>query len=142
MPEDGLMTIGRAAEILGVATSTLRYYQKLGLLVPASRSRAGYRMYAPEDMDRGRFIRSAQAAGFALEDIRALMSLQPDDPASCKAAVVGLIEQRLKDVDRKLADLKRVRETLRQARQRCRSSKGECMVLKDLSPARSTRRRR
>ncbi len=142
MPGDDLMTIGGVAETLGIATSTLRYYERVGLLVPTSRSRAGYRMYSAEDVDRGRFIRSAQAAGFALEDIRVLLSLRLDDPAACKGTVQGLIDQRLEDVDKKLANLERVREALLQARQRCRSSKGECMVLRDLSPPKSTRKRR
>ncbi len=134
------MTIGQAAELLSVATSALRYYEKLGLLVPTARSGAGYRMYDVGDVDRARFIRSAQSAGFALEDVRALMKLQRDDGASCKAEVQRLIKRRLQDVDRKLSNLKQVSEALCQAMQRCRRSRGQCPVLKDLSSNKSKRR--
>ena len=73
--EDGLTTIGEIAGSVGVATSTLRYYEREGLLKPSGRSGAGYRLYDPASVERLRFIRTAQAVGFALDDIKALLAL-------------------------------------------------------------------
>ena len=138
-PRNGLMTIGQVAEAVGLATSALRYYERAGLLRPAQRSRAGYRLYDPSAVEQLEFIRAGQAVGFTLDDIRALLAL--DDNSSCKQ-VQTLIERRLAEVDAKLADLKRVRATLANALTRCRSSRKGCAVLADLKRKRSKARSR
>lgn len=126
---DGLMTIGEAATSVGVATSVLRYYEEQELLVPSARSSSGYRMYAAEDVDRLRFIRSAQAIGFTLDDIRALLDVETDAPTACRHEVQSLIERRVAEVDAKMKDLRRVRKALGDALKRCRASKDRCEVL-------------
>ncbi len=115
-----LMTIGRVAETTGVATTTLRYYEREGLVFPRVRTQAGYRLYDEMAVERLEFIRAGQAVGFTLGDIRALVELDGDSP--CKR-VQALIERRLADVDAKLADLRRMRTTLATALARCRESK-------------------
>ena len=122
---------------MGVATTTLRYYERAGLLSPTDRSRAGYRFYDDEAVHRLEFIRAAQGVGFTLGDIRALLELSGD--SSCKQ-VQSLIERRLADVEQKLADLTRVRSALGDALQRCRDSKKGCAVLADLKRKRKLRR--
>jgi MerR family transcriptional regulator, mercuric resistance operon regulatory protein len=136
----GMMTIGEMARTAGVATPTLRYYEQEGLLSPTARSRAGYRLYNAEAVEQLRFIRSAQAVGFTLEDIRALARLEGESGKNCKAKVRRLLEKRLSDVNEKMKDLKRVQRALGQALDRCQRSNGECKVLKEIRPARKTRR--
>lgn len=130
---DGLTTIGQIAGSVGVATSTLRYYEREGLLKPAGRSGAGYRLYDPASVERLRFIRTAQAVGFALEDIKALLAL--DERTSCKK-VRGVIEDRLVEVVRRVAELKGVERTLKAALNRCKRSRKGCQVLLDLRGSR------
>ncbi len=131
------MTIGQVAAAVGVAATTLRFYEREGLLSPTDRSRAGYRLYDDGAVQRLEFIRSAQAVGFTLEDIRALLELNGDSP--CKE-VQALIERRLTEVDEKLTDLTRVRSTLADAFERCRKSKKGCAVVADLKRKRGKRR--
>jgi MerR family mercuric resistance operon transcriptional regulator len=131
------LTIGEVAQAAGVAATTLRYYEREGLLSPTDRSRAGYRLYDDGAVERLEFIRAAQAVGFTLDDIRALLELNGDSP--CKE-VQALIERRLTEVDVKLADLNRVRSTLADALQRCRKSKKGCAVVADLKRKRGKRR--
>jgi len=120
------MTIGRAAETLGVPVSTLRYYEREGLVTPPERSSSGYRLYDQAAVERLAFIRSAQAVGFTLEDIRELLRL--DEDSSCKD-VQRLLNHRLAEVESKLADLKRVRNALSGALEQCRKSRRGCGVL-------------
>ncbi len=127
--KNGLGTFGQIASTVDVATSTLRYYEREGLLTPAARSSAGYRLYDPGAIDQLRFIRSAQSVGFPLEDIKSLLAL--DGRTSCKQ-VQGMIEQRLGEVARRIAELKSVQRTLSSALKRCRKSKKGCPVLTDL----------
>ncbi|MBX3396739.1 MAG: heavy metal-responsive transcriptional regulator [Phycisphaerae bacterium] len=133
----GQLTIGETAQSAGVATTTLRYYERKGLLSPTDRSRAGYRLYDNSAVERLEFIRAAQAVGFTLDDIRALLQLNGDSP--CKQ-VQALIGRRMAEVDEKLADLRRVRATLADALERCRKSKKGCAVVADLKRKRGIRR--
>ena len=131
------MTIGQIAAAIGVPATTLRFYEREGLLSPTDRSRAGYRLYDDGAVQRLEFIRAAQGVGFTLDDIRALLELNGDSP--CKK-VQSLIERRLAEVDEKLADLRRVRSTLADAFERCRKSKKGCAVVADLKRKREKRR--
>ena len=126
---NGLTTIGRIADAVGVPTSTLRYYEREGLLKPAGRSASGYRLYDPAATEQLRFIRTAQSVGFSLDDIKALLSL--DERTSC-TKVQDMIKDRLGEVARRIAELKSVERTLTQALNRCRKSQEGCPVLGDL----------
>jgi len=64
------------AEIAGVSTRTLRHYDEIGLLTPAHRSAAGYRLYTDADLLRLQQILIGRSLGLALEDIRKSI----DDP--------------------------------------------------------------
>ncbi len=137
-----LMTIGRAAKAAGLAATTLRFYEREGLLTPTSRSRAGHRRYDADVAERLQFIRSAQAIGFTLKDIRLLLELQTDGRKSRQSKVQRLLAARLEEVDQRMKDLKRVRGALGSALDRCRTSSGECAILKDLAPSKGKRKRR
>lgn len=63
-------TIGEAAEKLGVPASTLRYYDKEGLLPFVDRSAGGIRMFSEEDFDWLRLISCLKTAGMPIRDIR------------------------------------------------------------------------
>ena len=128
-PKETLFKIGQIAEQVGVAASALRFYEREGLVRPAARSRAGYRLYDPTAVEQVRFIRAGQAIGFSLEDIKALLLL--DENTSCDK-VQTLIQQRLGEVEEKLAGLRRVKSTLSGALARCRSSNQGCAVVADL----------
>ncbi len=140
--KERLMTIGQVAQATGVTTHTLRYYQKEGILAPKVRNGAGYRLYDAEALERLQFVRSAQAVGFTLDDIRTLLSLDAVNAKSCQAEVQGLLKQRLAEVNDKMKDLKRVQVALGRALDQCQRSNGECAVLQDIRPKRTRRTKR
>jgi len=55
-----MFTIGKLADTAGVSSDTLRYYEREGLIEPAGKSPAGYRLYDKDSARRLRFIRQAQ----------------------------------------------------------------------------------
>jgi len=65
------LTIGELAHRAGLATSAIRYYERVGLLPPAARV-SGQRRYAEDAVARLAFIGAAQHAGFTLAEIREL----------------------------------------------------------------------
>ena len=130
MPES-LLTIGELARVAGVPTSTVRYYEREGILKPRGRSRSNYRLYAQEDVQRLRFIRAAQATGFTLQDVTQLLR-----PAHCHR-VQDLIEERLQTVSARLKELRHVQRVLQAALGECREHEqtGRCRVIDSLSAA-------
>lgn len=68
--------VKHVSKMTGVSIRTLHYYDEIGLLVPAERSPAGYRLYADEDMLRLQQILIGRSLGLALEEIRQSL----DDP--------------------------------------------------------------
>ncbi len=101
------MTIGQLARAAGVRASTLRFYERRGLLVPASRSGAGYRRYGETELARVRFLRRAQELGFTLAELGALLVLSRG--ASMTRAVA---REKIAEIERRIADLGRVRRAI------------------------------
>jgi MerR family redox-sensitive transcriptional activator SoxR len=73
-----LLTIGQIAARAGVATSTLRFYEDEGIVLPAMRTDGNRRMYHREALRRIAFIRSAQRVGLGLAEIRAALAELPE----------------------------------------------------------------
>lgn len=131
---DRAFTIGRLASEAGIPVSSVRYYERRGLLWPDARTGSGrYRLYGAEALERLRFIRAAQGAGFTLTDIAALLEFRDGDLRPC-AEVQRLIEGRLRRVERDIAHLEHVRGVLRRWMGVCRRSErsGACGVLAGL----------
>jgi len=136
------LTISELAHAAEVPTTTVRYYERAGLLLPSARSGAGYRLYGEAALERLRFIRAAQAVGFALEDIGALLDLETSRATGCRTEVAAILEKRLAQTEARLRDLKQLKAHLSGALTKCRDSDGECAVMKELSSKRRPRRPR
>jgi Hg(II)-responsive transcriptional regulator len=105
------LTIGQLAKRAGVGVETLRFYEREGLLPKPERATSGYRQYAPEAVERVRFIRRAQLLGFQLKDIKELLALR-DDPAAGKGEVREMAVAKLADIDARVRDLEAIRADL------------------------------
>ncbi len=112
------LTIGQLAKATAVPTSTVRFYERRGLLKPDARTQSNYRAYSDRSVERLKFIRAAQASGFSLKDIREMLSLTYSDDSPCEE-VAALIERRLLDVKERLRELKRVDRALSAALKSC-----------------------
>lgn len=132
--EDGqaLLTIGQVAAGLGVPATTLRFYERERITGPSGRSTSGYRLYDAKALERIRFVRAAQAAGFTLADIQRLVQLSDEEPSTCRT-VQDMIAARLAEVQNRMSDLKRVQEALQLALARCRRFRSKCPVLGELN---------
>ncbi len=111
--------IGKVAHAAGLSVQAVRYYERLGLLPPAERTAGGYRAYRPEAVERLRFIRQAQAAGFRLEEIREILRMKFAGQSPCKC-VRAMLQRKLEQVEREMAELARFRRELRETLKRSR----------------------
>jgi MerR family mercuric resistance operon transcriptional regulator len=124
------MTIGRLARAADVPTTTVRYYERIGLLAPAGRTSSNYRFYGDGALERLRFIRAAQSNGFTLDDVATLLAFR-DRPDSVCGDVQKLIERRAADLERRIAELHDLRRTLTTILEECRKSQpnGACQAI-------------
>ncbi len=126
-------TISQLAKAAGIPTSTIRYYERIGLVHPEDRSEGNYRLYGDESLHKLKFIKSAQSIGFTLENVNALLSDEAGEKPTC-GNVKGLIEERLGDVEKRLKDLKHVQRVLKTALKKCQSQKETdcCQVIEEI----------
>lgn len=126
-----MTTIGGLARQGGVGVETVRFYQRRGLLPVPSRT-AGVRRYGEGDVQRLRFIRMAQSAGFTLEEIRVLLSL---DQSTDRARIQTLTQARIESLDEKIAELRASRDALASLSQKCRATQsGPCPIVAAFRP--------
>ncbi|MFP5488247.1 MAG: heavy metal-responsive transcriptional regulator [Acidimicrobiia bacterium] len=105
------MRIGEIADLVGVTTKTVRYYESLGLLAEPERTDAGYRIYDAASLERLRFIRDAQATGLSLTEIGSILDLKDHGERTCEHTR-ALLHRQIDDIDAQLARLTEARRTL------------------------------
>ena len=107
VPEDRVVPIGELARRTGVATSALRYYERIGLLPLAER--AGQRRHYPASTaERVAAIRLCQDAGFTLEEIGRLLAAA----SRGRRAWRRLAERKIAELDARIADAQRARKLI------------------------------
>jgi MerR family mercuric resistance operon transcriptional regulator len=119
-------TIGSLARAGGVGVETVRYYQRRGLLQTPARNPGGIRRYGGDDVRRLHFIKSAQAAGFTLEQIAELLAL---DATEDRDRARALARERIAALDAKIVELEKARNALGRLAHACAASKGPCPII-------------
>ena len=84
MNDPETLTIGAFAKAAGVNVETIRFYQRKGLLPEPDRPIGGVRRYGAADVDRMKFVKSAQRLGFNLDEVAELLKLE--DGTHCHEA--------------------------------------------------------
>ncbi len=105
MNDEGL-PVGEVSRLTGVTVRTLHHYDRVGLLAPAGRSPAGYRLYDKADLDRLRRILGYRELGFGLDEIAGLLAEDADLPAQLRRQR-QLVEERIERLRRIAAALDR-----------------------------------
>jgi MerR family transcriptional regulator, mercuric resistance operon regulatory protein len=118
-------TIAGLARSAGVGVETVRYYQRRGL-IPTPRRQGAVRRYGTDEVRRLKFIRSAQAAGFTLEEIGELLAL---DAGHDHVRARALARERIGALDAKIAELEQARDALARLARDCARSKGPCPII-------------
>jgi MerR family transcriptional regulator, mercuric resistance operon regulatory protein len=128
------LTIGKLAKQSEVTIETIRYYQQIGLLDEPEKPSSGYRLYPPDAINRIRFIKRAQQAGFTLKEIAELLSF---DGTHC-SDVRQIAEQKCQQIDTQIEALIALRKVLGNLVKRCQTdaSTERCSLIDTLSTAR------
>ena len=128
------LSIGALARATNTKVETIRWYERVGLLPPPSRTEGNYRAYGEAELNRLSFIRRARDLGFSIEQVRDLLALSDRRDQSC-ATVDELTRAHLAEVERKIADLEALRRELSALLSQCRRGTiSDCLIIEALGP--------
>lgn len=126
------LTIGQLAKTTGVNLETVRYYERIGLMVSPDRTESGHRVYDQKAVRHLAFVRRARELGFSIADIRALLTLAAPGHNSC-AEVKDVASAHLVSVQTKLVDLAKLETILSRTIAQCGEDQSPaCPVLEML----------
>lgn len=108
------MKVSQLARLAGVTAETVRYYVRVGLLVPARDSDNGYRRFNLPDLDRLRFILRAKQLGFQLDEIAQIIGLADVGHAPC-GVVREIVERRIGKTRQRLSEMQALQARLESA---------------------------
>jgi Cu(I)-responsive transcriptional regulator len=129
----GYIDIGAAARVSGVSAKMIRHYEGIGLVPPAGRTSAGYRIYGASDVHRLRFVKRARDLGFDMEQIRTLLALW-NDRGRKSSEVKRLALQHASHLQRKIEELQALHQSLMDLAHHCHGDqRPECPILDDLA---------
>jgi MerR family mercuric resistance operon transcriptional regulator len=121
--------IGELAKRSGVKIETIRYYERVKMLVPPPRTASGRRVYDVTDLRILVFIRRSRELGFPLGQIRVLLRLGGPEKATCRE-VREIATHHLNDIRTKIGDLKKLERLLSSTVARCSGKTApDCPVL-------------
>lgn len=130
--EQGLYSIGRAAELSGVTPKMIRHYESLGLIPKAARTLGDYRVYSAAEVHTLRFIRRARSLGFSMQEIGGLLGLWRNQRRA-SAEVKRLAQKHIAELDSRIEELRSMRATLADLAAHCHGDqRPECPILDDL----------
>ena len=129
----GLHNIGDAAALTGVSAKMIRHYEAIGLIPPANRTFANYRLYSEADLHRLRFIRRGRSLGFSMKQIQELLGLW-SDPRRASAQVKKLAQAHAAELGQKVREMQTMQRTLEQLARHCHGDdRPACPILDDLA---------
>ena len=125
------LTIGSLAKSANVNVETIRYYQRIGLVIEPTKPLEGFRIYPEETISQIRFIKRAQKLGFSLQDIAQLLAL---GDAHCDN-VREQTEAKLLQIETQIKDLQAMRKTLKKLITECSSNRDNrgCPIVQTLA---------
>ena len=106
------MKIQEFADLTGLSTRTIRYYESIGILSAPQRAPNGYRDYTENDLARARFVAGTRSLDLSLEEIKEILAMQDRREAPCRT-LLNLIEQKADQIAERIRLLKQMEVDLR-----------------------------
>ena len=127
----GKLTIGRLAKLVGVNVETIRYYQRIGLIDEPVAPLNGFRQYPVKTAENITFIKRAQRLGFSLKEISELLKIGDGHCDDVRTRA----EKKRNKIDEQIRDLQSLRDTLDQLICECKSGKdgAHCPIVETLA---------
>lgn len=103
--------IQQLSQMTGISAETIRYYERIGLMPPASRADNKYRQYDDVAAQRLAFIRRARHFDFSLDHIRDILAIRDHETPPCDL-VLDLIRQKTTEIQARIQELEQLKDEL------------------------------
>jgi MerR family copper efflux transcriptional regulator len=113
-----MLKIGELAKAAGVKLTTVRFYERYGLIPEPNRTDSGYRQYLPSAVTRIRFIKNAQEFGFSLDEIVELLDIKNNIDLE-RNVIKSKIADKITVMEGKIRELVAVRNALQELHDCC-----------------------
>ena len=124
MPSDGLLGVAEVGRRTGLSRKALRHYEELGLVSPATRTDAGYRLYDGEALRRIELVNRAKVLGLRLSEAKEFLHVAEGCCGDHHPELAALVEKKLDETERRIAELQSLRGTLTGVLDRLASNEG------------------
>ena len=108
------MKVSQLAKVLNTTPDTVRYYSRIGLIMPIKNTENGYKSYNQQAQQRLKFILSARQLDFSVEEIKEILLVADNGSTACPL-VREIVEHRLAETEKKFNDALAFRNVLRNA---------------------------
>lgn len=109
-----MYTVNQLAKQSNAAAHVVRYYLRIGLIEATSQQQNGYRLFAPEQASRLRFIRLAKQLGFTLSEIRQILEHSERLESPCQD-VRKIIQDRIEENRVKIDEMMQLQSRMESA---------------------------
>jgi MerR family Zn(II)-responsive transcriptional regulator of zntA len=146
---DGLIGVAEVGRRTGLTRKALRHYEGLGLIEPAERSEAGYRLYDSEALRRIELVNRAKMLGLSLAEAKEFLHVAEGCCGENHPDLAALVERKLDETEQRMTELRSLRRTLQgvldrldqnRGMHRCEESLCTCGAPLTISPSRPTTR--
>lgn len=130
--EQGYYNIGQASAASGVSAKMIRHYESIGVIPPADRTFANYRIYSQKDVHTLQFVRRARVLGFSMKQIQTLLGLWQQHRPSREVKRLAL--EHVRELEAKIAEMEAMKRTLQTLADHCHGdNRPDCPILEDLA---------
>ncbi|MFD1901546.1 MerR family transcriptional regulator [Enterococcus termitis] len=105
------MNSKEAAEMFGLTTDTVRYYERVGVIPPIQRDKNGYRVYTPRDLNWIYLAKSLRHAGVSIESLIEFATLSQLG-GNVEQAQKQILQDQLREITEKLEEMTKTRDLL------------------------------
>lgn len=98
------MNIKSASDLLGISADTIRYYERVGLVPPITRTTTGIRDFKEHDIEALEFIKCFRSAGVSVDSLVDYMSLYQKGDGTIGERL-GILEAEKKKIEERLSQL-------------------------------------
>ncbi|MGX7245926.1 MerR family transcriptional regulator [Enterococcus quebecensis] len=106
------MNSKEAAEMFGLTTDTIRYYERVGVIPPIERDKNGYRVYTTRDLNWIYLAKSLRHAGVSIESLIEFATLSQLG-GDVEQAQKQILQDQLQEITEKLEKMTKTRDLLR-----------------------------
>ena len=124
MVPDGLLGVAEVGRLTGLSRKALRHYEELGLVTPAARTDAGYRLYDSEGLRRIELVNRAKVLGLRLSEAKEFLHVAEGCCGDHHPELAAIVEGKLAETEQRIAELQSLRSTLHSVLDRLASNEG------------------